>query len=371
MKSTNKVRRAVMINRLILPVVLAGLVFPGAALGSDICERLSFDLATLSSRENPTAQSRKYARAINDQKKSLRELAVSLREKGCSSGSILTVGAASDAACSDLEDKQARMRRNLSMLESKRISLLSTADDQARNRRRLQQELNANDCNRARPLVSAPEEALTPLVQDAPGGMEIIRAPDSEVGPASHGFVDLGGAGASGGLVTLCVRTCDGGYFPISSRASSFNFRRDAQVCSMMCPGNETELFYRSIASESTEMRSTMSGEDYAAQSYAWRFRTQPKSAQCGCNFSLYYKEMLRREAVVSGKEQPKKPAGSIVWVKPTLRGGLAQEPSQDLTRKERPYTPDPKIRVIGPSFLPDDRAIDFRNPATTEKDAG
>ncbi|WP_137158075.1 DUF2865 domain-containing protein [Rhizobium sp. FKL33] len=371
MKSTNKVRRAVMTSRLILTVVLASLALPGAAFASDICDRLSFDLATLSGRQNPVAESLKYARAINDQKTSLRALAVALREKGCSSGSILTVGGETDAACSELEDKQARMRRNLSILESKRISLLSDAEDRARDRRRIEDELDAYDCNSAPQLVSTPGETDEPLVQDAPGGMEIIRAPQSEPDPASNGFVDLGGAGDNGGLVTLCVRTCDGAYFPISSRASSFNFQRDAQVCSMMCPGRETELFYHSIASESTEMRSAVSGEDYAGQSYAWRFRTQPKTAECGCNFSLYYKEMLRREAIVSGKALPKKPADSIVWVKPQLRGGLAQVDAKSAPAVERPYTPDPKIRLIGPAFLPDDRAIDFRNPAQAEKDAG
>ncbi|MBB1247919.1 DUF2865 domain-containing protein [Rhizobium sp. G21] len=360
-----------MTNRLILPVMLAGLALPGVAAASEICDRLRFDLATLTTRESPIAQGLKYARAINDQKSSLRELNVALKEKGCSSGSILAVGADTDAACSDLEDKQARMRRNLSILERKRLSLLSTADDQARQRRRLQQELDAQACTAAPQLVSAPGVTETPLVRDAPGGMEIIRAPEMEDGPASHGFVDLGGAGANGGLVTMCVRTCDGAYFPISSRASSFNFRRDAQVCSMMCPGHETELFYHSIMSESTEMRSSTSGQAYAAQSYAWRFRTQGKDAQCGCNFSLYYSEMLRREAVVSGKAQPKKPAGSIVWVKPQLRGGLPEAATENAAVAERPYQPDPKIRVIGPIFLPDDHAIDFRKPVASEKDAG
>lgn len=370
MKST-KGARAVMTFRLILPVMLAGLAVPGAALASDICDRLRFDLAGLSTRESPAAEGLKYARAINDQKASLRELNVALREKGCSSGSILTVGGDTDAACSDLEEKQARMRRNLSILESKRITLLSTAEDQARDRRRIHDELDAYDCNTAPQLVSTPGETDEPLVQDAPGGMEIIRAPDSDEGPASHGFVDLGGAGANGGLVTLCVRTCDGAYFPISSRASSVNFRRDAQVCSMMCPGNDTELFYHSIASESTEMRSAVSGEAYAGQSYAWRFRTQPKSAQCGCNFSLYYGEMLRREAIVSGKEPVDKPAESIVWMKPQLRGGLKQAEAQTTPPVERPYKPDPKIRVIGPAFLLDEHDLDFRSPATVEKEAG
>ena len=38
---------------------------------------------------------------------------------------------------------------------------------------------------------------------------------------------------------TICVRTCDGFYFPISYATSPDRFRDDEQTCQRMCPAAE------------------------------------------------------------------------------------------------------------------------------------
>src|SRR5262249_40950740 len=70
--------------------------------------------------------------------------------------------------------------------------------------------------------------------------------------------------GASGNLQTVCVRTCDGGFFPMTANASPLNFSHDAATCAKMCPGVPTELYYRSLLNEeSSEMVSAATGERY------------------------------------------------------------------------------------------------------------
>ena len=115
-------------------------------------------------------------------------------------------------------------------------------------------------------------------------------------------------------------------------------------------------------------MRSTLTGRRYDELENAYRFRAQRtrNDKACGCNFSLYYKEMMKREAYISepAKREPKQ--SSIVWVKPELRGQLEKEASVSPPAKEvqlRDYAPNAKIRLIGPKFLPDEDAVDFRHP--------
>jgi hypothetical protein len=351
-------------------VLLMSLSLAGNAAASDICDRLGFALANLSERAVPTDEVRKYGRAIVEQKRSLRELGRTMRRDGCSNGSVMVVGGANADECSHLEAKQARMERNLEILEAKKISLLSD-NSSGLQRRRLVAALEQNRCNEQPQLVSTPgNDDSASLVSKDAGGLETIRVPSSEPNYSDSQFVDLGGAAINGNYRTMCVRACDGAYFPVSSHASPMNFRRDAQVCSMMCPGTETELYFHSIQTESAAMRSTRTGRPYDEMQNAYRFRTQKpgSKAECGCNFALYYKEMMKRQSYVANPASIPEKQSAIVWLKPELRGGLKKTTEAVAEKKpqERDYVPDGHVRIIGPQFLPD-KGIDFTSPATVE----
>lgn len=355
-----------------LPIAFA-LAFAGSVSASPVCDRLNGELTALSEIYSAPANVRKYARAIAEQKMNIRELRAQLRDTGCSEGSLFVMGGDNAGECQELEAKMARMETNLAILNEKRISLMTGEAEDVRRQDVLAQ-IDENGCNEETILASAspemaPEDALA---SDMPGGMEQIRVPSSEGGYEDRQFIDLGGSAVNGSYRTMCVRTCDGAYFPISSQASSMSFQRDAQVCSMMCPGTETELYYHSIRQESDAMRSAFTGRPYDELDNAYRFRTQTraKDKACGCNFSLYYKEMMKREAFINNPEKaPEKKQSSIVWIKPELRGQLktdvaAATPVEQA--KLRDYKPDGHIRQIGPKFLPDDETLDFRNPKVT-----
>ena len=351
-----------------LPIALA-LAFAGGAAASPVCDRLNGELTALSEIYSAPAQVRKYARAIAEQKLSIRELRSQLHDTGCTSGSLFVMGGDNTEECHELEAKMARMETNLAILNDKRISLMTGESENAR-RQDLLAAIDENRCNEETVLANAMSE--DGLVSDMPGGVESIRVPSSESSYVDRQFVDLGGSAVNGSYRTMCVRTCDGAYFPISSQASPTGFQRDAQVCSMMCPGTETELFYHSIRQESDAMRSAFTGRPYDELDNAYRFRTQTpaKDKACGCNFSLYYKEMMKREAFINDPEKtPAKKQSSIVWIKPELRGQLKTDVAITAPVKEaklRDYTPDGHIRQIGPKFLPDNETLDFRNPKLT-----
>ena len=354
-----------------LPIALA-LASAGGAGASPVCDDLNGELTSLSETYNAPSKLRKYARAIAEQKMNIRALRSQMRDVGCSSGSLFVVGGENAAECGEFEAKMARMDANLAILNEKRISLISGEAEHAR-RQQVLAAIDANGCDEQAVLASAPAEGMEedPLASDMPDGRETIRIPSSDPAYRDRQFIDLGGSAVNGSYRTMCVRTCDGAYFPISSRATSMSFRRDAQVCSMMCPGTETELYYHSIRQESETMRSTLTGRPYDEMDNAYRFRTRSHGADkaCSCNFSLYYKEMMKREAFIKDPEMTPDKESSIIWVKPELRGQLESEAAPappDQEAKLRDYKPDADIRQIGPKFLPDDQSLDFRHPRQT-----
>ncbi len=73
---------------------------------------------------------------------------------------------------------------------------------------------------------------------------------------------------------TMCVRTSDGFYWPISFSTTRDRFDEDRGVCASMCPGEGTELFaYRNPGQQVDAMMNTLTGEPYTAQSFAFAYR--------------------------------------------------------------------------------------------------
>ena len=87
-----------------------------------------------------------------------------------------------------------------------------------------------------------------------------------------------------GAYRTLCVRTCDGYYFPISYATSRARFATDASVCRAMCPGTETRLFVHRNPGEDSDQAISADGEGipYTRLPNAMRYRTQ-KVEGCTC----------------------------------------------------------------------------------------
>lgn len=86
-----------------------------------------------------------------------------------------------------------------------------------------------------------------------------------------------------GAFRTLCVRTCDGYYFPISYSTSRARFGTDAEICRARCPGAETRLFAHRTGEDSETAVSADDGQTpYTKMPNALRYRTEVVSG-CGC----------------------------------------------------------------------------------------
>ena len=80
---------------------------------------------------------------------------------------------------------------------------------------------------------------------------------------------------SAGGYRTLCVRTCDGYYFPLEYGVSSDRFQADAQACQTMY-GDKTnaELFAMPSDGDVADATPVGGGKPYGKQPYAFAYRT-------------------------------------------------------------------------------------------------
>lgn len=80
---------------------------------------------------------------------------------------------------------------------------------------------------------------------------------------------------ASGSGPAFCVRSCDGKYFPLSTRGGA----TAAQMCQAFCPASPTRVFYGSQIEHAT----ASNGERYADSDNAFAYRKALKS-DCTCD---------------------------------------------------------------------------------------
>jgi hypothetical protein len=85
---------------------------------------------------------------------------------------------------------------------------------------------------------------------------------------------DAGPSGRSGAYRTLCVRLCDGYYFPISFSASPDRFERDSRVCASQC-GAQARLFVHPNPGGAIEDMRDLAGRPYSQLRTAFLYRTE------------------------------------------------------------------------------------------------
>ena len=320
--------------------------------------------------------------AAEKQSAQIDQVEADLHRFKCSSGSFIVVGGRNAKACAKLKVAYTKMRANLSTLQRKRDSHAARSDKTAK--RRIEAALDANDCNGQRSTVQAASvkgklAALKAGSQRSPGLVAVLGNGDDRGRNVTRArrsgarIVIEPKASRGGNYRTLCVRSCDGFFFPVSSAASPSDFARDERTCQMMCPGTETALyFHNAYGQESEEMISTRTHEAYTEMPNAFAYRNSkaPMSEACGCNMRAFYTEMQRREAIVNGTATSDEAV--TTWIRPFNRPDPGEDPesilnsemrltSEDVaavlsaSTSERALTRDRQdVRVVGPAFLPD-----------------
>ena len=218
------------------------------------CVSLQAELNTLQSRGGGGGGDR-YERAFREQGNVIARTEARARDAGCfGGGGFLFFRRDQQAACGVLLPKLRQMQVNLARLDRLRRRAGNNRDN-ARIRQ-LQRALSRGEC------------------ADEPADRYEAAAPPN---------ADFGESYSSSGTYrTLCVRTCDGYYFPISFSTTREQFGADAQTCSAMCPAADSQLFYYPNPNGGPSDMVSLTGTNYTSLTTAFQYRTS-LSPSCSC----------------------------------------------------------------------------------------
>jgi hypothetical protein len=172
---------------------------------------------------------------------------------------------------------------------------------------------------------------------------------------------------------TLCVRTCDGYYFPISFSTSRSNFQSDLQTCQQMCPAAEVDLYVQNPR-QFIEQSVSLSGQPYTSLPTAFRYRTAVDPS-CACRtggetaFSTAYYPSLEAALGTLRSNQDRLEAATRVIVPIPRPRPITSEDPETLANRDGGLVPEPvsdggttgtfpvdappqTVRVVGPSYF-------------------
>ncbi len=352
---------------------------------SRLCRQLEAQLAATTGSTVQSSQYRKYDRAAKTQREQLQKAKRRARRAGCKLGALSLLNRLGNTSqCTSIAATISRMESNLAQIERRRERY--DRGGSSAKRSRILARIHANDCRGEQRTAKRRTNE-----QNRPGRLNILeqifngtaeqrrlarqREPLEDINTSRvRTILRGGGDGRARAIVgsyrTLCVRTCDGYYFPVSFSATEYEFDRDRLACQAMCPGTDVELYYHKVPGEESEDMMSVFGEPYADLKTAFLYR-QPgyrRDKSCGCS-------RVKNFSTIAGDHKPlqEKVVEETFIPAPTARPDPAADPETlanrqgNLTPKEidRILTPAPdatanansaerKIRVVGPAFLPD-----------------
>ena len=244
-----------------------------------MCPRLEAQLATIdhgSSGGDPAKedQIRRYQDAATKQQSELDRVTLQAKRMGCDSSGFFSLFNGQSAQCSPVNNQIQQMRANLDQittsLERLRSGGLGGAD-RDNQRRSVLAALAQNNCG---PQYANAAPGPGNFLQNLFGGN---NNPGNNPGVPG---VDLGPQ--SGTYRTVCVRSCDGGYFPISFATVPARFPDDEKTCKALCPATEASLFAYRNPGEDINQAVSINGQPYTSSPNAFRYR-QEFNPSCAC----------------------------------------------------------------------------------------
>lgn len=230
-----------------------------AQTGSADCERLRQSIAD-ASRNPQTAQ---FQAAAERQRGEIDRTVAYMRSIGCDNRRFLFFGSDAPPQCGTLTQQVGRMRANLDDLQSR-------AGGGAGGRADLIARYNSQ-CASGKPggvldtLFNDPNKDLTQQPLNPDGTL------DQTVNPGE----------ARAGSKAVCVRTCDGSFFPVSYSASGGRLESLEDMCRALCPNADVALFTFPASGE-IEQAVSSTGQRYVDSPNALKYR-QTYDPSCSC----------------------------------------------------------------------------------------
>jgi hypothetical protein len=339
---------------------------PNGQARNPVCPQLEGQLSAFDRGITDSSQSDQAKRlddAARKQQSDLDRLSAQARRSGCEGNGFFSLFVSQPAQCGPLnaQIQQARANLDRTMNDLQRVQS-NTGADREGQRRSIIGALAQNDCGpQYRQQVNQGGGFFDRLF-----GPGTILSPEPAPGPAS------------GSYKTLCVRTCDGFYFPISYSTLPNKFAEDAQSCQRLCPAAEATL-YSHRSSEDVTQAVSANGRLYTELPNAFAYRKQ-FNPSCSCKAAgqtwadalkqLDDQTVERGDIVVTEERakqlsQPQVDAqGKPLKPAPAARPGTAPPqpvpatPASANAAAPADTTGDTdtskrRVRAVGPTFLP------------------
>ena len=340
---------------------------PQAAPVNPVCPRLEAQLATIDSgggSGDPARdeQVRRYQDAATKQQSELDRVTSQAKRMGCDSSGFFSLFSGQSAQCGPVNNQIQQMRANLDQittnLERLRSGGLGGAD-RDNQRRSVLTALAQNNCG---PQYANAARGPGNFLDNLFGNNNNPNAPGADFGPQS------------GTYRTVCVRTCDGAYFPISFATVPARFPDDEKTCKALCPATEANLYAYRNPGEDMNQAVSITGQPYSASPNAFRFR-QEFNPSCACKAagqtwsdalkSIDDKAAAEQQGDIivteeSAKKMARPPAakGAPATAKKGAAPAATTATAPATPAPEAPAVPaadskDKPIRSVGPTFIP------------------
>jgi hypothetical protein len=125
--------------------------------------------------------------------------------------------------------------------------------------------------------------------------------------------VAIAAQGPSSQRQTVCVRLCDGYFFPIGPLSRAGDLPNHEAACSGLCPDAPTQLFVEPAGSDRIEDAVSMNGAHYTALPVAFRNRATVDNA-CTCHRRLDQTLSLLNDSTLRKGDSIMTPNGILVF---------------------------------------------------------
>lgn len=352
--------------KFIIPAIIMAIA-PSAFANEQLCADIENRLkgGQLSIGTGP--QTRALTQEINTLNGLIRTIRSDMRRSGCSVGSVIVYGDRNAELCAELGERLVEATSEINYLneQKKQLQFATTGRLSQSERRKLEQQWERSGCLKIKANQAQKENDLKPA-QPAEKEQASTNAPK----PMVIDPMNKSATGA-GNLRTMCVRLCDGKFYPVSANASPLDFTLQKAQCQNSCPSSDTDLYYHStVGQETKDMVSATTNQSYASLPTAYKFQQASAKKQddcsCGALGSVEFGEKPRDAASLP---TPSDDGTSTSENTPDAetKSETAEPPKQEAKVDEgRPYVPgERKVRTVGPQFFPEDNSIDLKNPAS------
>lgn len=335
---------------------------------TQLCQRLEAQLANIdrgaSGDPARAEQIRRYEEASNRQQGELDRMTAQSRRAGCEGSGFFLFNAlqSQNQQCTDLTRQISNMRGNLDRINTDLQRLRAGDVDRGEQRRSVLASLAQSNCG--------PQYRQAARQQG--GFFDQLFARDSGEAAPSDALANNPAEVQGGSLRTVCVRTCDGYYFPISYATNASRFPQDEKTCQRLCPAAEVMLFSYPTQGADITQATSVSGQPYTALPNALKYR-QEFNPSCTCKRAgqSWAEAVGKDEAVEPGDvvvtedraKQMSQPAqkGQQKGRAPTAAGqpagttgstGAAPAPAAPATAEAPAVDGKKSIRAVGPTFI-------------------